>query len=111
MTGDVQVKNRTRMRQEYGALFDTLSAILFDADPAGINFESNTDEYDPEVGTILPRLKEAGTQADVMQIMHEEFCRWFDAETAGPLDAYREISAKFWVEWQRYRRMELNSVS
>lgn len=109
MTGDVQVKNRKMIRQEYGALFDTLSKILFDADPAGINFASNTDEYDPEVETILPRLKDAGTEGDIRQIIHEEFCRWFDAEIAGPVDAYAEIAEKFWVEWQRYRRMDVRS--
>lgn len=109
MTSDVQVESRKLIRQEYGALFDTLSKILFDADPAGINFASNTDEYAPEVETILPRLKDASNEADVRQIIHEEFCRWFDAETAGPADAYVDIAAKFWSEWQRYARLEMKN--
>ena len=108
MTGDL-VENRKMIRQEYGALFDVLSTILFDADPIEINFEANTDEYDPEVATILPRLKDASNESEVRQIIHEEFCRWFDAETVGPVDAYVDIAAKFWAEWQRYARLEMKN--
>jgi hypothetical protein len=32
------------------------SELLFRHDPVGINFEVNTDEYEPKAGTILPRL-------------------------------------------------------
>jgi hypothetical protein len=32
---------------------------LFKAGPAGINFEINTDEYDPQVATIIVRLSSA----------------------------------------------------
>ena len=50
-----------RMKRAYGPLFDEVSAILFEADPVrinfGNNFGNNTDEYDPETGTILPRLR------------------------------------------------------
>jgi len=35
------------------ALFAAITAVLFRHDPIGINFEINTDEYDPEAGTIL----------------------------------------------------------
>jgi hypothetical protein len=35
-------------------LFDSVSALLFRHDPIGIAFDNeNTDEYDPETGTIL----------------------------------------------------------
>jgi len=50
---------RQALRRHYPVLFDEVSSILFRHDPIGINFETNTDEYEPEVGTILPRLKEA----------------------------------------------------
>ena len=98
-----EMEKRKVVRREYTALFDTLSKLLFDADPIGINLESNTDEYEPEVGTIIPRLKEANNEEDVLRIIHEEFCRWFDVKTAGPIDAYREVAAQAWVDWQRYR--------
>ena len=49
------LEHRRRLKEEYGKLFDDLTAILFRADPVGINFEVNPDEYQPEAGTILPR--------------------------------------------------------
>ncbi|MDH3592492.1 MAG: hypothetical protein OER88_11465, partial [Planctomycetota bacterium] len=48
---------RRQLRAEFGSLFDEVSGILFELDPIGINFKTNTDEYEPEVGTILPRLQ------------------------------------------------------
>ena len=41
----------------YGPLFDEVSGILFLHDPMGVDFEDNTDEYEPETATILPRLE------------------------------------------------------
>jgi hypothetical protein len=35
---------------------DTCRIAFFRFDPVGLNFGANTDEYDPEVGTILPHL-------------------------------------------------------
>jgi hypothetical protein len=43
------------LKAEYGQLVDSMSALLFRHDPIGIAFDNeNTDEYDPETGTILP---------------------------------------------------------
>lgn len=36
------------IRSQYRVLFDTLSTLLSEGDPIGINFETNTDEYEPE---------------------------------------------------------------
>jgi hypothetical protein len=51
------------------------------------------DEYDPEVSTILPRLREARAAVDVQRIVHEEFVRWFGANLVGPLTDYAEVAA------------------
>ena len=80
-------------------LFDRIAAILFEADPMGINFGTDTDEYEPEVATILPRLHEAGSAQEVERIVHEEFCRWFDAEDVGPPQNYRFVAEVIWREW------------
>jgi hypothetical protein len=66
---------RAELRRIYGDLFEAVSAILFRRDPMGINFVENTDEYEPEVGTILPRLRTCMTEADVRRVVHEEFSR------------------------------------
>jgi hypothetical protein len=46
-------EDRKAPRREYAGLYEEVEAILFRHDPAGINFGENTDEYDPEVSTIL----------------------------------------------------------
>jgi hypothetical protein len=91
---------RQELKKKYGLLFDTVTALLFQNDPMGINFGDNTDEYDSETGTILPRLADAKSVDDVQTIVHEESCRWFDAEDAGPREKYGEASVKIWEAWR-----------
>ena len=50
---------RDALKRQYGKLFAAISEVLFEADPVGINFEINPDEYEPEAGTIIPRLSSA----------------------------------------------------
>ncbi|OWQ45782.1 hypothetical protein CDL60_18150 [Roseateles noduli] len=90
---------REQLKQKCKPLFDQLAQLLFEADPMGINFESNTDEYDPEVGTILPRLEGAHSADDVQTIVHEEFCRWFGPEEAGTREQYAAVSQQIWSAW------------
>lgn len=89
-----------RLKAEYGELFDSVADVLFQHDPVGINFEDNTDEYYPEVGTILPRLKDCHSAQDVTSVVHEEFVRWFEPETAGPKDRYQLPAEEIWTRWQ-----------
>ena len=98
------LENRRRLRAEYGELFDSVAALLFRHDPIGINFEGeNTDEYDPEVETILPRLRSCHSAEDVLQVVHEEFVRWFDSGTAGPRERYQTIASDIWQLWQGHQ--------
>lgn len=97
-------ENRRRLKAKYGKLFDAVSEILFRFDPAGINFETNTDEYEPEVGTILPRLKKCDSVGEVRKVIHQEFLRWFDPETAGSEETYEVMAQEIWVAWQTYRQ-------
>ena len=89
---------RRALRREYGELFDRVSQLLFTWDPIGINFEFNTDEYEPEVDTILPRLRSCTCAEDVQQVVYEELCRWFDADYVGPLESYDQIGRDIWAE-------------
>jgi hypothetical protein len=90
------LEERHRLRAEYGALFNSIAALLFQADPIGISFDNeNLDEYDPEVGTILPRLKDCASADDVLRVVHEEFVRWFDADNAGPASATNRSLMQF----------------
>ena len=90
-----------RLKAEYGDLFDSVADISFRHDPVGINFEDNTDEYYPEARTILPRLRDCHSAEDVTNVVHEEFVRWFESESAGPKENYRSPSEEIWNRWQQ----------
>jgi hypothetical protein len=98
------LKERRELRAEYGELFDAVSALLFRHDPIGIAFDNeNADEYGPETGTILPRLRACDSASDVLSVVYEEFVRWFDAGNAGPQERYTEIASEIWQLWLLYR--------
>ena len=86
-------------RDHYGRLFDAVSALLFRYDPIGINFDTNSDEYDPEARTILPRLSECQSEADVVRVVVEEFHRWFGDDIRGDNVSYKLIAAEIWQLW------------
>jgi len=91
-------RRRKELKRRYAAAYDRLSKILFAEDPIGISFEENTDEYEPEVGTILPRLRTCRSVDDVRRVVHEEFVTWFDADIAGPQERYETIAKRIWEE-------------
>jgi hypothetical protein len=95
---DKIIAERLRLKREYAERYAKLSALLFEADPIGINFGDNTDEYEPEVGTILPRLSTCHSIGDVAQVIYEEFVRWFSPADAGPLKRYLPIAERVWSE-------------
>jgi hypothetical protein len=97
------LENRRQLRAAYGELLDSTSALLFRRDPVGINFEVNTDEYLTEAETILPRLRGCHSADDALQVVHEEFLRWFGSSTAGPREHYKEITSEIWQLWQLYQ--------
>ena len=101
---DIIRRERAALRERYGDLFDTVAAILFEADPMGINFETNTDEYEPEAGTILGRLSQAGNAEDVTRIVHEQFVRWFGADDAGAPEQYHAIAMSIREAWHAFNQ-------
>jgi hypothetical protein len=95
---------RESVRLEFGSFFEDASAILFEVDPIDLNFSAITDEYDSEVGTILPRLKTCNSLLDARRVIHEEFARWFDPKTAGEEAHYQQAAERLWSAWQDYLR-------
>src|SRR5262245_41494236 len=81
-------ERRVELKRAYGVAYARLSDILFSEDPIGINFEDNTDEYEVEADTILPRLRGVHSVEDVRAIVHQEFVKWFEAFIAGPPEKY-----------------------
>lgn len=100
-TGEEIREERRKLKAEYGKLYEAISVVLFLHDPVGINFETNTDEYEPEVGTILPRLKNCKSVEDIQKVVHEEFLRWFDTDTVGPREHYSKVAQEIWQLWQQ----------
>ena len=85
-------------------LYADLVLVLFAYDPIEIDFDVNTDEYEPEVRTIFPRLAAARSVTDVEDIVFEEFSRWFGKETVGPRERYARIAQEVWSVWERSLR-------
>jgi hypothetical protein len=98
------LRERRHLKAQYGVLFDSVAALLFRHDPIGIAFDDkNTDEYEPEAGTILPRPRRCESHADALRVVHEEFVRWFGADIAGPEEWYAEIASEIWHLWMTHR--------
>jgi hypothetical protein len=96
---DMDTKDhRQQLKQQYSELYSAIAALFFRHDPIGINFETNTDEYEPEVSTVLPRLPSCNSALDVQQVLHEEFTSWF--VEAGPIEYYAPIAAELWQLWK-----------
>jgi hypothetical protein len=95
-------KHRRQLKERYGELYTATEALFFRHDPIEINFGDNIDEYDPEVSTVLPRLSACSSAADVQRVLHEEFSRWFGADTAGPFEHYAPIATELWQLWHAF---------
>jgi hypothetical protein len=98
---------RAKLRKQYRDLYDRLAELFFKTDPIRINFGDNTDEYEPEVETILPRLQQCTSELECLKVIHEEFVRWFDVQTAGPISNYETIARQTWLLWNERK---LNSI-
>jgi hypothetical protein len=96
---------RRELKTNYAELYDSVAALLFRYDPIGISFDTNKDEYESEVGTILPRLKSCHSADEVRRVVHEEFVRWFGSGTAGPLEHYTEIADELWRVWKAHPQL------
>lgn len=98
MSDNGGVPFRLTSRADYENLYRDLTALLYRHDPMGLAATGcPKDEYETEVSTIIPRLKDATTVEDVRRIVHEEFLRWFDdEENAGPESAYSGLAQDIW---------------
>lgn len=84
-------------KAHFEALRSEITRALNQADPIGlIEGGASLDEYSPEIGTILPRLKEASAKQTLRRIIHEEFSRWFGVAVAGSEECYEEAAKRIW---------------
>lgn len=94
---------RQRLKSAYAAMFADLAAYLYEQDPMGLNSGVNPDEYEPEMGTILPRAFEAETAAEIADVIREEFERWFGPGLPIENATYAELAEGVSLIIGRYR--------
>jgi hypothetical protein len=82
-------------------LYSRMVLLFFIHDPLGINLDENTDEYELEVRTVIPRLPSTTGPDDVLQVLHEEFTHWFGS-SAGPREKYVCLAKDKWQLWQEH---------
>ena len=92
------IEEDRRCREKYPLIYDELLALLFRHDPININFEFNTDEYSPEVRTILPRLGGCKSADEVLTVVFEEFTHRFG--DLRPKQRYEPVAAEIWELWR-----------
>src|SRR5438874_10419657 len=98
-------RERSRLCEQYASLFDEIAVILFEYDPMGLNFDTHTDEYEPEAQTILPRLDGASSVEDVEKIVLEEFDRFFgDTHSERRVGPCASAAADIWQTWSRWHQ-------
>src|SRR5215471_20644405 len=92
---------RTAKRRR--ALAEAVGRAIDEADPIGLLAKgAPADEYAREIDTILPRLSAANGIDDITVILHEEFSRWFGAETAGLRQEYELTASRIWQAVHQY---------
>lgn len=97
---------RKELREQYGELYDKVTQLLNQRDMMGLSFEEHVENYEAEVGTILPRLMFCKGMEDVQIVVYEEFCRWFGVgglePNAGRIDDYKEVAQEIWAATTDY---------
>ncbi len=97
-----------QLKKKYTILYADMIELFFRLDPMDIAFDDedsafgpNFGEYSPEVGAILPRLKETRSEADVFTVIREEFLKWFGPLSVSEFDrpVYAELTRETWKLW------------
>jgi len=59
-------------------------------DPVGLIADGAPDnEYEYQQAAIVRKLPNCRSILETQQMLHDEFCHWFNPEKAGPIDKYR----------------------
>jgi hypothetical protein len=87
------------LKAQYGELYSQLVALFYRHDPAGLAYADNFDEYESEVGTVLPRLGECRSPQDMEQVIRTELRRSLGMIFLSN-DALGALAADVWSVWQ-----------
>jgi hypothetical protein len=103
-------KERKKIERDAPLLFKRVVEILYKHDPMGIDYEVNSNEYEPEAGTIILRLETCSNAIETRKVIYEEFIRWF-YDDVGNESEYTEVAAEIWDVWSNYSRSNTNKKS
>lgn len=78
--------------------FEKVMMLLFEHDPAGLNFGNNYDEYSDETARLIERLPEAESQQQFEEIIIEEFEYSFCPGHAAK-GKIKDASTAIWQLW------------
>ena len=96
----MEKSEKAQLKAKYRKLWKIVDSAIRKEDPIGLlRLGAPSDEYDPEIGTILPRLKSASSQSELRRIIHQEFLHWFGEPTTGPESAYEDIANDIWEKY------------
>lgn len=84
-------------------LLDDISKTLFQIDPMGINFGTNTDEYDLEAYHLIPRLLGCKDKLDFYAALIMEFEYQFDHLDAWDKSYLAAAASEIWRLWVSYK--------
>ena len=100
---------QAELTRRYKQTLGDVTAILLRHDPIGIITDENADEYAPEAGLILARLRADLSIEQATDIVHRVFVEQFSETDAGPKAAWascegdpRDLSAASRVGFSRH---------
>jgi len=94
-----KLKKQSIFREKNKVECETISKLLFEKDPIGINYENNTDEYDSEAVMIFQKLNKCRSVEDVKTLVYQVFVDQFDKEIAGPIEHYADIAEELYKKF------------
>jgi hypothetical protein len=95
---------RRPLRKQYDELHDVVLRAFNESDPMELlSAGAPADQYESEVGAILPRLRTASSRVDVLRILDEEFAEWF-ANGSSESAVFERPAAQIWEYLERRRR-------
>ena len=94
-----KLKKQSIFREKNKVECETISKLLFEKDPIGINYENNTDEYDSEAVMIFQKLNKCRSVEDVKTLVYQVFVGQFDKEIAGPIEHYADIAEELYKKF------------
>lgn len=91
------------LQKEYGRFYRAVSDILFRLNLMELDGKHNTGEYDPEVDSLLSRIREAENVGGLQDLLFEIFQTDFGKENCGSRDRYEVAASEIWKAYERHR--------